>query len=569
MKTRDEILAENPLVEFLESSGVHLKQVGSKLMSNRCASTEHRAGHHPVSIDAGKGVWYCNDCQCGGSVIDWMAISQGVPVNYIMRRLSGADDAPGTKSARQTPPRSSNGHSSNEPKLGKEVCAYDYTDVAGNLVFQVVRYEPKDFRQRRPAIGGGWSWKLEGVVKPLYNLPKFKDAAFIWIVEGEKDADALNRLGMVATTNAGGAKKWEEQYTEQLRDKEVILCGDNDIAGREHTKLIEETIRASARSIRSISVPLPHKDVSDYLASFEKPMEGLAILVDIASEAEPLYRGSKIPVRSMADLEKCYSEFATQSHRYSLNLAHWLPSLGRCVRPLVPGELVTLVMDTGVGKTMALQNIALTCHLPTLLFEMELPDTLTFERFCGMALRKSGQQVFNAYAGKGKLNWREKPQLENISVCTESRLTPADLERIIQGAAIKTGQRPVVVMIDYIQLLRGSTKSRYENMSLVAEELKIIAKTTETILFVASQVARKEDSEVGLHDAKDSGSIENSSGLVLSAWRDEKDKNRLMIKVCKNTKGSAGRLIPCRITDDLLIGEETKAIEADRRFTKD
>lgn len=553
MKDRATILSENPLLEECERRGMVFERVVGGEHYAKCCFHEDQKPSFRVNVS--KQTWFCDPCGCGGSVIDLISRLENISISDALKRLSGMEPFPRHQNARYTPENRSNGHVANGSKaIGREVAAYDYTDADGNPVFQVVRFEPKDFRQRRK-VKGEWTWNLNGVVKPLYNLPKFKDAPFIWIVEGEKDADALNRLGLVATCNAGGAKKWEEQYSEQLRDKEVILCGDNDAPGREHTKLIEESIKGIVRSLRTISVPLPHKDVSEYLATFDKPAQGMSLLLEIASEAEPLYRGSKVPVLSMSEMEKRYQEFATQAHRFSLNLGHWLPSLSSCVRPLVPGELVCLVMDTGVGKTMALQNIAITCHLPTLLFEMELPDTLTFERFCSMALKKRGGDVFNTYSAKEKLNWKAEKQLDNISVCVESRLTPTDIERIIQGAAIKTGAKPVVVMVDYIQLLRGSTKSRYENMSLVAEELKIIAKATQTIIIIASQVNRTCDGEPGLHDAKDSGSIENSSGLVLSAWRDSDDKNTMLIKVCKNTKGSAGKIIRCHIHDDMRITE--------------
>ena len=40
---------------------------------------------------------------------------------------------------------------------GKAIAAiYDYSDATGRLVFQVVRFDPKDFRQRRPNGNGGW-----------------------------------------------------------------------------------------------------------------------------------------------------------------------------------------------------------------------------------------------------------------------------------------------------------------------------------------------------------------------------------------------------------------------------
>jgi hypothetical protein len=42
------------------------------------------------------------------------------------------------------------------------VATYDYRDERGELLFQVCRLEPKDFRQRRPNGSGGWEWKVKG-----------------------------------------------------------------------------------------------------------------------------------------------------------------------------------------------------------------------------------------------------------------------------------------------------------------------------------------------------------------------------------------------------------------------
>ncbi len=55
---------------------------------------------------------------------------------------------------------------------GRIVATYRYTDESGNLLFQVVRNEPKDFRQHRPNGNGGWIWILEGVRRVLYRLPE-------------------------------------------------------------------------------------------------------------------------------------------------------------------------------------------------------------------------------------------------------------------------------------------------------------------------------------------------------------------------------------------------------------
>ena len=47
------------------------------------------------------------------------------------------------------------------------VATYNYHDHEGKLLFQTVRYEPKDFRQRRPDGSGGWIWNLTGVTLVL------------------------------------------------------------------------------------------------------------------------------------------------------------------------------------------------------------------------------------------------------------------------------------------------------------------------------------------------------------------------------------------------------------------
>ena len=87
-----------------------------------------------------------------------------------------------------------------------------YTDENGALLFEVVRYQPKDFRARRPNGKGGWIWNLSGVRRVPYRLAGLVEAVgrgdTIWILEGEKDADAIAEQGETATCSPGGAGKW-------------------------------------------------------------------------------------------------------------------------------------------------------------------------------------------------------------------------------------------------------------------------------------------------------------------------------------------------------------------------
>ena len=93
------------------------------------------------------------------------------------------------------------------------VAEYPYRDETGALLYVVERREPKAFRQRRPDGHGGWLWNLDGARRVLYRLPALVAAdplEAVFLVEGEKDADALAALGLVATTSPLGAGKWRD-----------------------------------------------------------------------------------------------------------------------------------------------------------------------------------------------------------------------------------------------------------------------------------------------------------------------------------------------------------------------
>src|SRR5215469_8723470 len=98
---------------------------------------------------------------------------------------------------------------------GRVVATYDYTDQDGELLYQVLRYKPKTFRQRRPDGNGGWTWNLDGIERVPYRLPAVtgvEDVGVIFIVEGEKDCDGLRERGIVATTSPGGASHWPPHF---------------------------------------------------------------------------------------------------------------------------------------------------------------------------------------------------------------------------------------------------------------------------------------------------------------------------------------------------------------------
>lgn len=154
---------------------------------------------------------------------------------------------------------------------GKEIVAtYPYTDEHGKLLFEVVRFAPKDFRQRRPDGSGGWDWRLSGTRRVLYRLPKVIAAARrgerVFVVEGEKDVATLEGKGNVATTAPQGAGKWRAEYNDALRGAEVVVIADADEPGRAHARKVAVSVQACAKSVRVLE-PTKGKDITAHIAA--------------------------------------------------------------------------------------------------------------------------------------------------------------------------------------------------------------------------------------------------------------------------------------------------------------
>jgi len=170
------------------------------------------------------------------------------------------------------------------------VATYDYHDGMGVMVYQVVRYEPKTFKQRRPNGSGDWTWNLKDICRVLYRLPQLLAASLdelVCITEGEKDADNLINRGFVATTNAGGAGKWKTLSEDRaLHGRDVVIFVDKDAKGRAHGRDVASRLCGKARSIRVLEMPGTHKDVSEWLEA-GGTREELLGLISAASAFDP------------------------------------------------------------------------------------------------------------------------------------------------------------------------------------------------------------------------------------------------------------------------------------------
>jgi hypothetical protein len=160
---------------------------------------------------------------------------------------------------------------SKKPK-GKIVATYDYTNISGDIIYQVCRLKPKSFRQRRPDPKNPktYIWNMDGIIPLPYHIKNIVDNETVYIVEGEKCADDLiNNFELPATTFHGGAGKWYPEILQYFSNKNIILLPDNDKPGKEHMERLANAFNDTAKSVKIVELSgLKQKgDISDWITS--------------------------------------------------------------------------------------------------------------------------------------------------------------------------------------------------------------------------------------------------------------------------------------------------------------
>jgi RecA-family ATPase len=238
---------------------------------------------------------------------------------------------------------------------GRVVAAYDYTDDQGELLYQVLRYEPKDFRGRRPDGNGGWIPNA-GERRVLYRLPellKYPDAC-VFICEGEKDAGRVASLDHCAVAVAFG--KWTDECIQALTGRDVLILEDADKAGRKKALAAAAALYGTANTIRIVRLPgltgeQKNKDVSDWLDADTRNASKFA---DVCFEAS-LWTPEKNNSSNSTDADPAESK--PEPLLAFINAPTWegAPMTNRewIVPNRVPAKGVTLLSgDGGVGKTI-------------------------------------------------------------------------------------------------------------------------------------------------------------------------------------------------------------------------
>ena len=232
------------------------------------------------------------------------------------------------------------------------------------------------------------------------------------------------------------------------------------------------------------------------------------------------------------------------------------PRIDNLTDGLQPGALYVIGARPGAGKTsMALQiaaHVASTRQQSVAFFTFEQSHREIVRR-----LLSSGAGIDSVRLAQGWINDDQKKQLRKVAdilgqsrlyVCDNPRMTVDEIRSQVLRLTMRNGVR--VLFLDYLSLItpRDRQRPRYEQVSEISNELKLLARELNIPIIALQQLTRgSQDRRPALNDLRESGSIEQDADVVVMIHREPDDNSTVVsgdfgiqLIIAKNRNGPIG-----------------------------
>jgi replicative DNA helicase len=210
--------------------------------------------------------------------------------------------------------------------------------------------------------------------------------------------------------------------------------------------------------------------------------------------------------------------------------------LDRMTAGFQAGDLIVLAARPSMGKTALAINIAehvaLNEGLPVAVFSMEMGAAQLAVRIVGSIGR-----IDQSHLRTGKLTDEEWPRLTeaieklrtiSLHIDESAGLTSSELRANARRLSRQCGKLGLIV-VDYLQLMSGSSSSEGENRATelgeISRGLKMLAKELQCPVMALSQLNRsvesRPDKRPMMSDLRESGAIEQDADIIMFIYRDE------------------------------------------------
>jgi len=406
-----------------------------------CPSHKDKTASLSIKLNGDKILVFCH----AGCATSDILQKVGLQTQDLFFNDNGKSPHPAKKTTPQAPPRPK---AQQDIDFRKPAKIYSYTDEAGVELYQNCRYEfdahgkplpSKVFRQRHTLADGKKVWNLTGIRVVPFNLPELLTAArgFV-LVEGEKDVETLQKLGLVATSMGKLTPENLKEFSALGAGKHITIISDNDRAGKAEALKQAAFWYQHAASVRIVCFSsMPEKsDVTDWVES--DPVNHDVFALNQIIEKAPVYN-------PLQDITIDFSH--VPNTRKSL-----IAIDGQTI--LSEGNIAGIVSGIGRGKSHLIEMFAAILLSKECAGVSKITTALTREE--GIILVDSERTRDDCYYGLQRL-WRrtgaqkvllasDGSQFKNFSFITTSEL--AQSERRVKLLQAMETPRLKVLLID-------------------------------------------------------------------------------------------------------------------------
>ncbi|MFT8555413.1 MAG: replicative DNA helicase [Zymomonas mobilis] len=343
----------------------------------------------------------------------------------------------------------------------------------------------------------------------------------------EKDAGLLSKGGM--------------KYIYTLVQNQAALFGIRDFA----TQIYELALLRELASVgqRMVKNALNTRGVVDPRSQIEEAETALYRVAESGiSEGgvKNFFQAAHIAVRT--------AEKAINSGAHLSGVTTGIDTVNAKIGGLHNSDLLILAGRPGMGKTAFATNVAFNAALrylhdtengvapenslgaPVAFFSLEMSADQLATRILAEQSRLSAEALRLGYITKQEFSnfARASEDLDRLPLYIDDTpaLTIANLR--VRARRLKRRHNIGLLVVDYLQLLRGSGKAgdnRVNEISEISRGLKTLAKELDIPVLALSQLSRaveqREDKRPQLSDLRESGSIEQDADIVLFVYREE------------------------------------------------
>ncbi|CAI8711758.1 Replicative DNA helicase [Bacillus pseudomycoides] len=239
-------------------------------------------------------------------------------------------------------------------------------------------------------------------------------------------------------------------------------------------------------------------------------------------------------------------------------------ALNKMTCGLQEGDFVVIGARPSMGKTAFALNIALHAAKSGAavgLFSLEMSNKQLLKRMVSCLGEVSGKRLKNPKHrftiedwGKTSRAFAEIGDLP-LGIYDKAGVTTQEIWVQVRKLKRKYGDKKLLVIIDYLQLITGDSKyrgNRFQEMSEISRKLKLLARDLNVCVVALSQLSRgvesRQDKRPLLSDLRETGQIEQDADLIMLMYREDyyeketEHKDITEIQIAKHRNGPVGML---------------------------